>query len=134
MFKHVTEHPIPPKQLNLQLPVHVEQAVLKAMEKERMNRHADVSSFIKAMSGTKEQWLEESKALYKARRKEEALAAFEQAILRDPNDASLYDQKGEALMGRYVNGASEALEAFEHAIRLDPNYADAYCNKSTVLR
>jgi len=134
MFKHVTEHPVPPKQLNPQLPVHVEQAILKAMEKERINRHADVSSFIKAFSGTKEQWLEEGNAYYKARRKEEALAAFEQAILCDPNDASLYNHKGRALMGRYIDKALEALEAFEQAIRLDPNNADAYCNKGTVLR
>ncbi len=132
MFKHVTEHPVPPKQLNPQLPVYVEQAILKALEKERLDRYTDVFSFIKAISGTKEQWLEEGNAHYKARRKEEALAAFEQAILRDPNDASLYDHKGKSLM--WLWRYEEALEAFEQAIRLDPNNASAYCNKGTVLR
>src|SRR5260370_5690746 len=43
---------------------------------------------------TKEEWLEEGKALYDLKRHEEALAAFEQAIRLDPTDANTYSDKG----------------------------------------
>ena len=35
MFKHLMEQPVAPKQLNAQLPPHIEQAILKALAKER---------------------------------------------------------------------------------------------------
>jgi serine/threonine protein kinase len=50
-FKHATEDPIPPTQLNPNLPAHVEDAVLKALAKQRENRHADVAAFIAALQG-----------------------------------------------------------------------------------
>ena len=67
----------------------------------------------------------------KAKRYQEALAAFEQAIQLDPDDASIYNGKGLVLseLKRY----QEALAAYERAIRLDPNYAEAYFNKGNVL-
>jgi serine/threonine protein kinase len=67
----------------------------------------------------------------KTKRFQEALAAFEQAIRLDPDDASLYNGKGLVLseLKRY----QEALAAYEWAIRLDPNYAIAYFNKGNVL-
>src|SRR6266480_3700231 len=48
-FKHAKEAPIPPRQLNPSLPIHLEQAILKAMAKERIQRHADVAAFIAAL-------------------------------------------------------------------------------------
>ncbi len=45
---HAKETPIPPRQLNPSLPIHIEQAILKAMAKERIQRHADVAAFIAA--------------------------------------------------------------------------------------
>ena len=67
----------------------------------------------------------------KAKRYQEALAAFEQAIQLDPDNASLYNGKGLVLseLKRY----QVALTAYERAIRLDPNYAEAYFNKGNVL-
>ncbi len=47
-FKHLTENPIPPTQLNPYLPVALEQVILKAMAKQRANRYPDISSFIGA--------------------------------------------------------------------------------------
>jgi len=49
MFKHVTEQPLAPRQLNPRLPVHIEQAILTAIAKEREARHADVATFIAAL-------------------------------------------------------------------------------------
>ena len=45
-YKHLTETPIPPTQLNLLLPRALEQAILKALAKQRTDRHADVSAFL----------------------------------------------------------------------------------------
>jgi serine/threonine protein kinase len=51
-FKHVSEQPIPPAQLNPALPMHIEQAILKAMAKQRGERHADVGAFLAALEGS----------------------------------------------------------------------------------
>lgn len=48
-FKHLTDHPVAPTQLNPQLPKHIEQAILKAMAKERGERHTDVRAFLTAL-------------------------------------------------------------------------------------
>jgi serine/threonine protein kinase len=49
-FKHLTENPIPPTQLNPYLPVAVEQVILKAMAKQRADRYPDIASFIAALA------------------------------------------------------------------------------------
>ena len=49
MYKHINENPIPPKQLNPNVPEHMEQAILKAMAKKRSDRHADISAFVEAL-------------------------------------------------------------------------------------
>jgi serine/threonine protein kinase len=48
-FKHLIETPIPPTRLNPQIPPQIEQAVLKAMAKERVDRFADIAAFIAAL-------------------------------------------------------------------------------------
>jgi serine/threonine protein kinase len=48
-YKHVHELPIPPTQLNPNLPKYVEQAILKAMAKQRKDRYSDISAFITAL-------------------------------------------------------------------------------------
>ena len=48
-FKHASELPIPPTQLNSYLAPHIEQAVLKAMAKERKDRFPDVAAFLAAL-------------------------------------------------------------------------------------
>ncbi len=48
-FQHATVPPIPPRQLNAQLPLYIEQAILKAMAKERKDRFPDVAAFIAAL-------------------------------------------------------------------------------------
>ncbi len=48
-FKHMSEVPLAPTQLNLLLPRSVEQAILKAMAKQRSDRHADIAAFLLAL-------------------------------------------------------------------------------------
>ncbi|TMC15942.1 MAG: serine/threonine protein kinase, partial [Chloroflexi bacterium] len=48
-FEHLTKQPVAPTQLNPHLPVHIEHAILKALAKQRGDRHADVKTFIMAL-------------------------------------------------------------------------------------
>src|SRR5205823_5793034 len=76
VYKHMNEQPTPPRQLNPQLPIPIEQAILKAMAKDRAARYADVAMFVAAIGGsasdpntgqkTKEQWLNEGSTYYAA--------------------------------------------------------------------
>jgi tetratricopeptide (TPR) repeat protein len=80
---------------------------------------------------TKEEWLQDGNALNELKRYEEALAACEQAIRLDPNNAYAYTNKGIALNG--LRRYEEALAACDQAIRLDPNNAYAYSGKGYAL-
>src|SRR5260370_21566426 len=80
---------------------------------------------------TKEEWIREGNVLENLKRDEEALAAYEQAIRLDPNDADAYNNKGNALYT--LNRDEEALAAYEQAIRLDPNEANYYIFKGFAL-
>lgn len=130
-YQHAKVDPTPPTQLNPRLPLYIEQAILKAMAKERTNRHADVSAFLAAIQKPVQHWLTEGNALADRERYEEALAAYEQAIYLNPNLASAYNSKGSVLnkLKRY----EEALVASELAISLDPNDEAAYHTKSIAL-
>ncbi|MFL5589900.1 MAG: serine/threonine protein kinase [Ktedonobacteraceae bacterium] len=50
-FQHAMIKPIPPTQLNPNLPVQIEQAILKAMAKERTDRYLDVGTFCSLLGG-----------------------------------------------------------------------------------
>ena len=50
--KHLTEQPIPPRNYNPELPEHIEKAILKALAKQRTDRHSDISAFITALITT----------------------------------------------------------------------------------
>ncbi len=130
-YQHAKVDPTPPTQLNPLLPLHIEQAILKAMAKERTNRHADVSAFLAALQKSVQQWLTEGNTLADLNRYEEALGAYEHAIRLSPNLASAYSNKGSVLnkLTRY----EEALAASELAIHLDPNDAAAYHTKGIAL-
>ncbi len=50
-FKHMTETPMALTQFNPQLPEHIERAILRAMAKDRSERHADIAAFVAALRG-----------------------------------------------------------------------------------
>ena len=106
--------------------------------KDRDEAFADIAKYIRKIVKelqvslkTKDGWLNESFVLDHLNRYEEALAAYEQAIRLDPNDALAYRGKGDALY--YLARLGEALAAYEQAIRLDPNDALAYRGKGFAL-
>jgi serine/threonine protein kinase len=50
-FLHTTKAPIPPRQLNPQIPASVERALLRALAKERTERYPSISTFLTALNG-----------------------------------------------------------------------------------
>ena len=86
----------------------------------------------KSLAKTKEEWLEEGLTHHQAGHYEQALKAFDQAILIDPDYDRAYRSKGDVLYDfkRY----EEALAAYEQAIRLDPNHARIHRNRGDILR
>lgn len=143
-FKHMTETAVAPTQLRPGLPAHIEQAILKAIAKQRANRYADVAAFIAALrpppvpistpsspSKTKEQWLDEALAHHEAKRFVEALAAYEQAIQLDPGFSYAYN--GKSLVLYNLKRYGEALDTIEHAIVLIPNDPSLHYGKGLVL-
>ncbi len=51
-FKHLTEAPVPPTRLNPNIPSHIEQAILKAMAKERTDRYPTIAAFVTALQSS----------------------------------------------------------------------------------
>jgi eukaryotic-like serine/threonine-protein kinase len=80
---------------------------------------------------TKEQWISEGETYWSAKRYQEALDAYAQAIRLDPNNPEAYFNIGRLLsvLERY----QEALDAYEQAIRLDPNNGFYYTFKADTL-
>jgi tetratricopeptide (TPR) repeat protein len=82
------------------------------------------SSIDDAHKRTLEQWLDIGQIYFDQEDFERALAAYEQAIRLDPDNAFAYYRKGHAL--RRLDRLYEALPAHEQAIRLDPNNSEFY--------
>lgn len=49
-LKVINHVPVKPRQINPDVPVYIEEAILKALAKERNQRHVDVNAFVKLMS------------------------------------------------------------------------------------
>ena len=73
-----------------------------------------------------------AKKLLKLRQYEEALNAYEQALVADTTNPDLYIGKGEALLRLKRN--NEALEAYDSAIRLDPNRSVAHRGRGRAFK
>ena len=76
-------------------------------------------------------WSDKGYSLLNTGQYDEALAAFNTAIIFDPNAASAWNGKGQTLvnLGRY----DEALVADNKAIELDPNDANAWSGQGLAL-
>lgn len=147
-FQHLQEAPVPPRQLNAKVPVHIEQAILKAMAKERADRYADVSAFVTALC----------KSVGHDARTSTFTTASPEPVSHDVSTppfttvscepvevdgddptftTALYKTK-EQWVDDGVNlykskRYREALAAYDEAIELDANYAWAYYNKGNAL-
>ena len=65
-------------------------------------------------------------------KKNEALAAYDEAIKIDPNYAEVHCGRGDALA--YLGRNQEALAAYNKAIKINPNFAIAHNNRGVLFR
>jgi serine/threonine protein kinase len=159
--KIATGLPMPPSQLNPDVPYNIDQAILKALSKDRHQRFEDVGKFIAALvsdsqlvniaylptlfsieemqhevpdhsAKTLEQLLKEGSEYYSDNNLEEALAAYEQAIRIAPDRDILHNVKGKVLFD--LQRFQEAIEAYSEAIRLAPQKAVFHINQGDALR
>ena len=131
-YQHAKVEPIAPTTYNPRIPAHIEQAIRKAMSKDRANRYPDVAAFIAALSAsakTKQQWQDEWDYT-RPRSPTSAINAVKmQAFAAKTKQQWLDEGNARYNAGRY----EEALAAYEQGIRLDPNFAVASRNKGYIL-
>ncbi len=131
-YQHANVAPTAPSHHNPQLPSYMEQAILKAMAKERRDRHEDVSTFLKMLTAPSA-----TPTLPTAENRTTVPATPTQAEIRAPQrDASrqnklqwLHEGNSHYEAGRY----HEAIAAYECAIQLDPRSSTAHNKKGQVL-
>lgn len=144
-MKHCYEEPEPPTQLNPYVPQELEQAILITLAKQPEKRFEDMAGFVGALQAislpqdetqfsfqkTAVQWVSEGRTLSHFKLYENALAAYEQARVLEPDDAFIYECKALAFveLERY----DEALAQYEQALERDPEDADVYEGKGNVL-
>ena len=102
--------------------------------KEQRQQAAVLNKFVTEMEKTSEdsqdlEWIATLKAISGNHR--EAIADFTRAIERNPTDATLYFNRGQA---RYsIDDRRGAYEDYEKAIALAPDYASAYISLGRIL-
>jgi serine/threonine protein kinase len=153
-FQHLSEQPIPPTQLNPQLPSTWEAVILKAMAKQRTQRHANIPAFLAALrtpfmhptiSTTQppipKPTVQHTKATPKpapslapkptSTPAPSLLSALPTTPATTKRTAAQWLKIGDAHYeaGRY----EEALAAYEQVLRLNPNHTEAYTNKGVTL-
>jgi tetratricopeptide (TPR) repeat protein len=134
-LQHATEPPTPPTRYNSRLPYNIEQAILRALSKERSARFPGISAFLQALSGMStevsslppttpsllsqpENWLSEGEAHLRLNRPEKALVIFEQILQFAPSNVAALVGKSKSLA--VLERFEEALQTIQEAVRLEP--------------
>jgi serine/threonine protein kinase len=94
-YKHVTEPPPPVRQFNRTIPLYIEQALLRAMAKERMARFEDIATFLHALQQT--DWPQYSPVLSTQQNYTTAPTFQTIASLASPSLSSQLDQVATAI-------------------------------------
>lgn len=131
-FQHAKVDPTIPTQHNPEIPAHIEQAILKAMAKERTKRYEDMDAFIAALQKSSQQWLNEGNTLYNLHQYEEALAAYEQARHLDSENVAIYRSIATLLLD--LNRYENALATLEQASQFTSQDAWIYTQKGIAMR
>lgn len=123
-FKHASEEPLPPRQLNPALPASVEQAIGRALAKNRADRFPDVQTFLAALHAPSFEHRDDTTVAGKT---PFALPATETHASPTTSRQSLRAERlkrGKELSkeGRF----EEALALFHQMLQLDPQDAKAY--------
>jgi serine/threonine protein kinase/cytochrome c-type biogenesis protein CcmH/NrfG len=158
-FQHAHVTPMPLSQLNPAIPEAVEQAILRALSKERSARYTDVAAFLRdvcepffsessqhaqvklsAKNPSQEDYTTGIRAgahrlkgelLYDDGRYQEALLFFKRAVALHPADVHAYDRLGNTYFA--LERYQEALEAYDHALELDHTNAIYEVDRAKAL-
>jgi tetratricopeptide (TPR) repeat protein len=158
-YQHAHVMPTPPARFNASIPEQVEEALLRALEKDRAARYNDISAFLRDVS---EPFFSEStqhvkmtvsarqptptehidivradahrlrgEQFYDDGRYQEALLFFKRAIAINPADVHATIRLGNIFftLGKY----QEALETYERALTLDPMNAAYELERAKAL-
>jgi serine/threonine protein kinase/cytochrome c-type biogenesis protein CcmH/NrfG len=158
-FQHAHVVPQPPTRLNAAVPLPVEQALLRALAKERGARYKDIAAFLRDLS---EPFFSESsqhaqvtisagqrshgeravairsgglrlrgEVLYDDGRYQEALLFFRRAVSLDASDIYAHERLGSTFFA--LERYQEALEAYERALELDGSNAVYEVDRAKAL-
>src|SRR6266566_5022143 len=132
LYKHVMEVPTPPTHYNPQLPEHIEQAILKAMAKQRGDRYSDISAFIGALhdvSASEGPILGTTQSKVSASRIPTPIRTRNLDPTQKTKKQWLDEGDAHYRAGRY----EDALAAYDCAIQVDPDSASAHNSKGQAL-
>ncbi len=132
--KHATEIPTPPRQLNPYVPLHIEQAILKAMAKNRDERYSDISAFLTALGVSFSQRTTHFTSELNSSNTESSEINSVSEISTMIESKKLRQQwlaEGDAHYK--AKHFEDALSTYEQVIRLDPKYTQAYYRIGKVL-
>jgi serine/threonine protein kinase/Tfp pilus assembly protein PilF len=124
-----SEKPVPPRQLNPDLSDQIEEAILKALEKDRANRHSDIVTFITSiMSPTQ---IVDISDLSTSLLDEKSLEKLYKIHTEPGMTIEQWLAEGDKLHRN--SQLEEALVAYEQAIQLGHKDAATYYIKGTIL-
>lgn len=132
--KHATEIPTSPRQLNPYVPLHVEQAILKAMAKDRDERFIDISAYLTALGVP----ISQRTTHIGSELDSSDTETTEKNVI---SEMSLLDES-KKLIEQWINEGDahfaakrfeDALSTYEQVIRLDSKFAQAYYRIGKVL-
>jgi tetratricopeptide (TPR) repeat protein len=85
----------------------------------------------KQQAGTAEDWFNKGLALENQFKWNESIAAYNEAIRLDPNDATAWSNKGRILF--VLSKYDEAINCYDEAIKLNPKDVKTWLNKGYAL-
>jgi len=132
--KHATELPTPPRQLNPYVPLHIEQAILKAMSKHRDERYSDVSAFLAALGVSFSQRTTHiTSGLNPSNTESSEINAISEISTVIESKKLIQQWLAEGDVHYKAKLFEDALSTYEQVIRLDPKYTQAYYRIGKVL-
>ena len=132
--RHMEQQPIPPTQFNPNIPLHIEQALLKALAKQHDDRFPDVKSFISALTTFSSQIT--SPFIYQSHKTIMPPAKFPSALETVPNSVpqkTIEHWVNEGEVHYKAERYEEALTCLDQALSLDSKSAQNHYLKGKVL-
>ena len=123
-YQHTTVRPRPLSDYNPLIPDYINQAVLRAMSKQREDRFPNIAAFINTLCNVP---LKRANSLFHSGAFQKSTYFFMQAIHNNPQCSEAYVGLGQALyqIGKY----KEALKNYRQAVCINPKDINAHLGK-----